>query len=135
MARIEDIERRLLNWARWRSGVARSGMGYGRISMEHRVDGEGYDAQAVIPTIDVEASTTDIAVSALASHLRATVEIVYLDPGGMRHKAARLCCSEATIKTRIWEAHRQLSAWFADRAARQRDARARIESLQRAARP
>lgn len=135
MARNEDMERRLLNWARWRSGLASGGLGFASVSMEARVDGDGYDAQAVIPTIDVDASVMDTAVLALPSHLRATVEMVYLAGGTMRRKAERLCCAEATIKTRIWEAHRVLSAWFADRAARARAAREQLEALQRSARP
>ena len=135
MARNEDMERRLLNWARWRSGLASGGLGYASVSMEARVDGDGYDAQAVIPTIDVDASVMDTAVLALPGHLRATVEMVYLAGGTMRRKAERLVCTEDAMKRRVWAAHAKLSAWFADRHARAAAARARVEALQRSARP
>ena len=31
MARIEHIERRLLNWARWKHGANRCGLGYATV--------------------------------------------------------------------------------------------------------
>lgn len=137
MARIEDIERRLLNWARWRCGLMRGGLGYASVDLgAERVDGGGgYDAPAVIPTSDVEASETDQAVMSLPGELRRTVEVCYLDGGGVQRHAAKLACSESTIKARIWRAHRLLSAWYAGRAAAAREQRARVEALQRAARP
>lgn len=135
MARIEDIERRLLNWARWRAGMKGGGLGYASADMAaERVDGGGYDAQAIIPTIDVEASETDQAVMTLPSELRRTVEVCYLDGGGMKRHMVKLACTEETIKARIWRAHRLLSGWYADKAARARENRARVEALQRSAR-
>lgn len=132
MARIPDIERRLLNWARWRISSSCGGLGYARASMEEeRVDGVGYDAQAKMPTIDHEAADTDAAVQRLDSRLKATVESVYLASGTMRRKAARLCCSEATIYARIDEAHRALTSWFSGKAAEARAERERVERLQR----
>lgn len=131
MARMHDIERRLLNWARWKIGGASGGLGYARAKDEHRVDGEGYDAQSVVPTIDCEADETDQAVRALEGRLRATLEAVYVDGGGMRQKAKKLCCTEATIHSRVDEAHRRISGWLSDKR-QQRDAeRSRVEALQR----
>lgn len=133
MARIEDIERRLLNWARWRIDRTSGVLGYAAASLEERVDGEGWDAQAVIPTVDCEASDTEVAVQALESRLKATVEEVYLKGGGLRRKAAQLCCSEATIHARIDEAHRKLSTWFTDRQQQRQAERERVQRLQRLA--
>lgn len=135
MARIEDMERRLLNWSRWRAGLASGGLGYASANIEDRVDGEGYDAQAIVPTVDCEASVTQDGVMALPSHLRATLEAVYLSGGTMKRKAERLCCPEGTIKARVWEAHRKLQAWLADRTARSRAERDRVETLLARARP
>ncbi|MES2959788.1 MAG: hypothetical protein V4792_16485 [Pseudomonadota bacterium] len=133
MARIEDIERRLLNWARWTINRTGGVLGYAAAAMEERVDGEGWDAQAVIPTVDCEASDTELAVQALDERLKATVQMVYLQGGGLRRKAERLCCSEATVHARIDEAHRKLSAWLADRAQRRQAERERVEQLQKSA--
>jgi len=133
MARIEDIERRLLNWARWRIDRTGGVLGYAAATLEERVDGEGWDAQAVIPTVDCEASDTELAVQVLEGRLKATVEMVYLQGGGMRRKAERLCCSEATVHARIDEAHRKLSTWFTDRQQQRQAERERVQRLQRLA--
>lgn len=111
-------------------------LGYARTTFgAERVDGGGYDAPARIPTIDADAVLTDEAVMALPGPLRATVEVMYLLPEGRAAKARRLCCAESTLVARIWTAHRRLQAWFADRAARAREERHRVEALQRGARP
>ena len=41
MARIEDIERRLLNWARWKAGGRSGGLGYSAINLPAAVVGGG----------------------------------------------------------------------------------------------
>lgn len=131
MARLPDIERRLLNWARWKIGCTSGGLGYAATAMRERVDGEGYDAQAHIPTVDTEAEQTEQAVQALDGRLRMTVETFYIDGGSERKKLAKLCCSKTTLHARIDEAHRALSAWLSGQAAAARDERARVERLQR----
>jgi hypothetical protein len=134
MARIEDIERRLQNWARSRLGSGSGQLGYASVKLSADTSREAYRT-ARIPTLDCEAGETEEAVMALESRLRATVEIVYLGTGTMSLKAAHLCCSVATIKARVWEAHRQLAAWFSERAAQARSERDRVEHLQAKARP
>lgn len=131
MARIPDIERRLLNWARWRIGCTSGGLGYASVSMDERVDGEGYDAQARVPTVDHEADETQQGVLQLEGRLRITVETYYIKSGSIRAKTTALCCSERALYARIDEAHRLLSAWLSERAALARDERARVERLQR----
>jgi DNA-directed RNA polymerase specialized sigma24 family protein len=133
MARIEDIDRRLLNWARWRIDRTGGVLGYAAAPLAERVDGEGWDAQALIPTVDCEASDTEVAVQALEGRLKAAVEMVYVQGGGMRRKAERLCCSEAAVHARIDEAHRKLSAWFTDRHQQRLAERERVQQLQRLA--
>lgn len=135
MARIEDIERRLLNWARWRALMQDGGGNYARASLEERVDGQGYDAPTVIGTSDAEAEVTDHAVMALESHLRAAVEAHYLGNGTAERKARRLFVSLATLKLRIEAAHRAISSWLSDRARTQREQRLRVEMLNNRSRP
>jgi hypothetical protein len=135
MARIEDIERRLLNWQRWKIGRSSGGLGYSTIDLTLANGGRDGYVEARVPTMDCEAEETDRAVNALASHLRATVEALYLGNGMLRHKAARLCVSEATLYARRDQAHRHLQAWFAEQAMIKREHRDRLEAMQRSARP
>lgn len=136
MARIPDIERRLQNWARWRSSMGVGVANYARVDMtEERVDGGGYDTPLPIPISDDEAHRTEYAVQALEVALRDAVMAVYVSGGQMRTKAARLGVSEATVYLRVDQAHYRLAAWFTAEAQAQRDHRARMESLQQSARP
>lgn len=129
MARIEDIERRLQNWARWKLGAVHSGLGYASMSWAATPAGRGM-RESIIPTIDCEAEQTDRAVLALESRLRATVEVEYLQGWSLRRKAQQLACSEPTVKTRIWQAHRQLAHWLADKAQLAQAERVRVQALQ-----
>lgn len=130
MAKIEYVEIRLLHWARWRTGGNAGGLGYASCDMtSERVDGGG--TPAVIQ--DGEQAITDQAVESLELHLRDTVHVMYRSGGSRAKKAARLGIAESTIDTRIGDAHRRLDRWFADRVARARAERDRVEQLQRQA--
>lgn len=136
MAKLPDIERRLLNWARWRLRNMGTGGNFATTRWdEERVDGGGYDAPTVIGTNDAEAEVMQQAVMALPSHLRATVEAVYLGNGTQQQKAWRLCISLPTIHSRVDQAHRRLAGWLTERASQQRSQRERMEALQASARP
>ena len=138
MARIDDIERRLLNWARWRHGMTCGGLGFASTDMTtERVDRAGFDAQANIPTIDVEASDTDDAIATLTPDHQRTVHVVYLDGGGALRHCVKLGgnITPAGINARIAIIHRKLAGWFADKAARAQAERSRVEALQRSRAP
>lgn len=117
MALIEDIERRLLNWARWYAGQQSGGLGYASISLLQGGGRDGY-FEAVVPTIGPEASITHQAVQALPSELRAAVESWYLHGGTAAVKARRLCIQVPTLYRRREVAHATLQRWFSDRAVR-----------------
>lgn len=134
MARIEEIERRLLNWARWKHGAGSGGLGYGGSTWNMEPSGSRY-REAVIPTVDCEASVTDQAVGSLEQRLRETVQQVYLTGDSADIDARKLSISPATVKARIWEAHRRMSEWFTSRDSVARAERQRIEALQRASKP
>jgi len=121
MAKIEDIERRLLNWVRWRGGVSSGGLGYTRVTLMGAHAGRGGGYEAKVPAMDLEAEETDRGVLALPSHLRATVEAVYLGVGTMREKAGRLRRSEATLYAGVVLAHRRLSIWLSRDKGKGRD--------------
>lgn len=132
MARIEDIERRLNNWARWKLGDGSGGLGFSSPSLEREGGGYAY-REAVIPTVDCEAEETDRAVASLDEPLRGTVEEVYIGSGSMARKATALGVAERTVHERVWNAHRRLASWFGDRQRLALDERRRVERLQRLA--
>lgn len=130
MARIEDIDRRLCNWARWKLGAGSGGMGFS--SAGHAREGGGYGYRvAVIPTVDCEAEETDRAVQSLDEQLWRTMVLVYVGAGSMRRKASSMAISEAAMHSRVWDAHRQLEAWFTERQSAARTERRRVEMLGR----
>jgi hypothetical protein len=128
VAKIEDIERRLLNWARWRLGGASGGLGYAKVRYGDGTTTRGY-REAVIPTNDCEADETNRAVMALSSDLRATVELVYLVNKPMWWKIQYLQCSDSMIYKRISLAHRRILEWLATRAETARIERSRVELM------
>lgn len=134
MARIEDIDRRLQNWGRWKHGAGAGGLGYARVRSMMRVDG-GEHVGPIVPTNDCEAQDTDDAVMALPSELRATIEVYYVLGGGMAEKASRLACTEPTIRNRIARAHPLIQSFLSDLAGRRQQGRIVIEAAQQRARP
>ena len=133
MAKDRDMERRMLNWVRWREGSCSIGLGYGSASIWNgiRVDGQRC-RESVIPTDAVEAELTDQAVASLPAYLTATVEVYYLSDEGLAHKALVLGCGVSTVHARIADAHRKIAAWFSDRQRADADHRQRLEAAQRA---
>lgn len=137
MRRDEDIERRLLEWARWREGAGQGGGGGGAWGEIRSTTGY---REAIIPTAAVDASITNDGVMALDGPLRAAVEAWYLRGDGTQHMssgalaAARLRMSEATMHKRVALAHQALKVWLAERAALRREAERRDAELRALAR-
>lgn len=135
MARIEWVEYRLLNWARWKLCSGSGGLGYASVNLtDPNVGRDGY-AEAAIPISDVEASSTDDAISRLPGELKATVIEVYTGPGGETDHLRKLFCAKATMHARIGRAHRLLADHFTAQADRQRVERERLAQLIESARP
>ncbi len=136
MARIEWIEHRLLNWARWKLCQGSGVMGYAAVNLADADAGRDGYIEASIPVSEVEASETDQALQRLnPPGLAKTVAEFYTGRGGIKDKARRLCCAEATIYARVDQAHRQLAELLNERR-RLRDAeRQRVEKLQAGVRP
>lgn len=130
MARIPEIERRLLNWARWRAGPRIGSAGY-----TERVDGEGWDAPTVIPTDSAEAEETEKAVQQLEPTLRKAVIDVYTGSGDIASKARLAGIAVATLHARVERAHKLLQRVFDDARAAAEAQRQRVEALQATARP
>lgn len=136
MARIEWVEHRLQNWARWRLGSGGGSLGYSasRPTPEGVVLREPY-AEVPIPVSEIEASDTDALVSRLPGELRRTVEEWYVGTGTLAEKLARLCCAARTLHDRIDRAHRIIAEHLHAKRQRQDDERRRVEALQQGRRP
>lgn len=142
----EDIERRLLNWSRWKltDGVGSGlGLGYGRVGMWSSVVVDcGGRVESRVPTNAVEAGETDQAVEMLPVLLRDTVKVYWLTDHPVDVKARMLGCAVSTVHSRVREANVQLTALVGQRGrdqAMQRQAlaqeqeRLRLAGLGRAA--
>lgn len=133
MARIESVEWRLLNWARWKAGRS---IRYAASNMDNAGMPRDPWAEAPIPTTDCEASETDDAIDAVLNpEQRTTVYVVYLGVGTGADALRHLGCSKSALHDRISAAHRKLANHFAESAERARNERERVEALQRQARP
>ena len=132
MARDEETERRLQNWARWRLCCTGGPLGFAGVDLEKAdMPRDPYGAQAPIPTNDIEGGETEVAVQALPVELRQTVELHYLGAGSQAKKAAKLCITERAMRMRVEQAHRHVSAWFAAKTDAARTERDRVVRLQR----
>jgi len=132
MARIEWIEHRLLNWARWVENPGGGSLGYAAVNLGAPNAGRSGYAETVVPVSSVEARETDDAVRCLPGELRYTVQVVYTSQGTERERLAKLCCSKATMHGRVDRAHRLLADHFHAAEARRLAERERVEQLQRA---
>jgi hypothetical protein len=132
MQRIDWVEARLVNWARWKLGGGSGGMGYARTNPAQSNAGRSGYITAPVPVLEAEAGETDQGVHALRPlGLRLTIEQVYCQPGSMAEHAQALACAEATLYARIAQAHQQLAAYLLQRQAARKAERDRVESLQR----
>jgi hypothetical protein len=132
MARNEEMERRLQNWARWRCGAGMGGLGYSSANLTGMPSGDR-GRESVIPTDSCEAEVTQQGVMRLESELRRTVEVYYLSAHGTARRAQLLCITEAGMYRRVERAHRALEAWLVERERVAREQRQRVEGLQRRA--
>lgn len=137
MARIEWIEMRLLNWARWRLMQGSGPLGYAAVDLTDptaMVQRDPY-TDAPVPTNAIEAGETEEGIRSLEEDLRAAVLAWYLRTDGLRGALRQTGISESTLHQRIDRAHRRLADWINDRQERARQERERVASLQTSARP
>jgi hypothetical protein len=132
MARLEYIEHRLCNWARWKLGRSIS---YASVNLEDADMPRTPFADKPIPVTDCEASDTDDAVELLPRDLKDTVHEVYLGKGSDADRLRRLGVAKSTMHERVGLAHRMLASHFTNAGERARTERERVESLRATARP
>lgn len=133
MAKLQWIEERLQNWARWKLAAGSGSMAH--VDLENADMPRDPYADAPIPITDCEASDTDAAVMLLPGELKITVLEYYIGPGGDRHKLARLHCSRPTMYARIERAHRMLADHFMAKQDKAKAERERVERVSAQAKP
>lgn len=134
MAKSDDVERRLLNWVRWRIGGASGGTGYAS-SRWGGTPGTSAYRDSVIPTSAAEAIETDAVIQRLDQDLLQLVMDHYADGLSMAALAVKRDCSVATAYARLGRLHQLLGQAFHDMAEARRAERKRVESLARASKP
>jgi len=135
MARVEEVERRLLNWARWRAGGESGGMGYASTAWGQAGGGTSAYRESIIPTAAAEAIETDNAIKRLDQEHRRVVIEHYGQGCSVATVSITLKCSVATVYARIDRVHCLLNQVFYDLAERRRAERKRVEELQALASP
>ena len=147
MARIDWIEDRLQNWARWCLTRGSGVLGYASVNLQAPNLGtrEPY-ADAPVPVLGIEAAEMDGLVAKLPDDLRRTVVVWYLGGDGkelnerrvaltLREKLARLGCAERTLHERVDRAQRMLADRLLERQAAGKAERERVDGLVRQAVP
>ena len=109
MARIPEIEARLLRWAEWRK--VGDGSGYPVKSVLH--EDWSPPSSGMVPGMKVvpasDAKQTGRAVARLSERLQATVVVHYIRRLSGAAAAGELKCKPDTIQARIEQAHRELA--------------------------
>lgn len=131
MARIEDMKRRLENWARWHEQGASGGLGYPRQSAFVRMAPvDGTAADAVIPCDEIEAAKTEEAIKGLQftkPHLHRTATLIYLKGLSIKYAAVELGRAQSTVKANLEQLDHVLQQWYTDRAERLQAAADRVK--------
>lgn len=135
MARIEWIEYRLLNWARWKLSQGGGVLGFSAMNWTDPTAVREPYAEVPIPTNEIEASETDTAVQRLPVELQRTVVEHYTGKSMIKDQLKRLAVTRPTLYARIDQAHVLLARYFNDRRERQDRERQRVDGLVGAARP
>ncbi len=117
MARIERIERRLQNWARWSQERASHGLGYPRSSTIAKADGAPRHAEDrnVIPVDSIDAWQTEQAVRALRfvdGSLHALVVLLYVEGRSAEDIGRQLAVGARRVYQRLDRAQFELAKWF-----------------------
>lgn len=139
MARIDWVQRRLENWARWHATMNGGGLGFATqaVFLTEAVDCDGRQ-EARIPIDEVEAGVTHEGVEGLKlghGHLYETLRHIYLRGEGIKQTARIMRRAESTIKAQLAQADALLAAWFAERRRRKAEEAEALRRQIEAARP
>lgn len=122
LARVDEVERRLVEWADWRR----------RQTRDER--GPGLSGTPEIGLLGGVLLMERIIMSMLAS-LRATLVEVYVERGSMAVHAEKLGCPETTVARRLGRAHLFIADHLAGAAELEREERYRTDATEDLSRP
>lgn len=138
MARIEWVQYRLENWARWHATMNGGGLGFATQSAFLNEPVDGGQPATRIPIDEVEAGITNDAVEALKlgrGHLHQTLRLYYLRGEGIKGTARIMRRAESTIKAQLAQADALLATWFSERKERKARQAQELRQQIEAARP
>lgn len=131
MARIEWVKQKLVNWALWKARNESGGMGFATQSVLLSEASDTRYADNVIPVLEMDGEQTDCAVESLKvprPKLYQTIYAIYIHNLGVKGTARELGLAESTVKGLLDSADHALSAWFGDKAERDKDRKASFTS-------
>lgn len=127
--RIEWVDARLWNWARWMARSGSTGLGYASPNWRGVPSGGSY-AEARIPLACGEAEVTHQAVLSLSDdHQRVVREWYLLHPGSAKAVALSIGVAMCTVYARLDAVDRAVAAWIGDRERTAGDERRRLVGL------
>ncbi|MBO9647376.1 MAG: hypothetical protein J7605_02615 [Variovorax sp.] len=121
MSRLQWVDARLQNWARWRSQMAGNGLGFAS-QASFLNDQPGSDREVRIPVDEIEASVTQEAVESLKvarPHIYAVLYCMYPFGLGVTGTCRRLECARSNVYALLEVGDRLLATWFTERSAKQ----------------
>lgn len=126
MARLEWVKQRLVNWALWKARNEGGGLGFATQSVLLSEASDTRYAGNIIPVLEMDGEQTNCAVESLKQdrpRLYQTLYAIYIDNLGIKRAAREMGLAESTVKGLLDAADHALSAWFGDKAARDKDKR------------
>ena len=96
----DELERRLLNWARWYLSSAMAPGAYA-LSAIYRGMPTSPRGESIIPTLAGEAADTDGAINHLPERHRLALHVWYLSGWSVVRMATKLGCHRNTVRNRI----------------------------------
>jgi DNA-directed RNA polymerase specialized sigma24 family protein len=121
LARLDEVERRLVEWAEWRRN-ARD---------RERLAGRTFDPDAGVPR---GVRQMERIVASMLGRLKETLLEVYVERGSMAAHAVKLGCPETAVARRLGRAHLFIADHLAADGQREREERHRVDAAERLAR-
>ena len=126
---MDDYERRMSNWRRWRLGGAaalikrNSPLAFTLLSSDLYNRTSPRLRDAVLPLLVGEAEDTQRAVQALPPAMRRVVEVWFLEKGPVSYKARMVGCRKQALMERVRLARPHIMALLQDQRTEQRSRR------------
>ncbi|WP_367847020.1 hypothetical protein [Rhodoferax sp. WC2427] len=124
MARIEWVKQKLVNWALWKARNEGGGLGFATRSVLLAEASDTRYAGNIIPVLEIDGEQTNVAVESLKltrPRLYQTLQLIYIENTGIKGAARAQGIAVSTVSALLEAADHALSAWFGDKAERDKD--------------